>query len=415
MSSYFLIGLNHKTAPVALREEFLQVLGSPDDCLEMMTRDLGWDECVFLSTCNRVELYGINDDKKQLFFDFLNSKCGSHFSAHLYEISGLKCVEHLFRVAASLDSMVVGEPQILGQVKDAYILAREKGVCRSHLVKLFEKALHVAKKVRSETEISLRPVSIGSVGVDLALKVFGDLADKKLLVMGAGEMAEQVYRSALDAGVTSIDLANRTKENAETLIAGSGSNAYDLTEMPVLLETADLLLTSVSVDHPVISADFIKKVMKARKNRPLFMIDLGLPRNVEQAVNDIANVYLYNIDDLVGACEINKNIRGDEAIRACEILEKEASAFYSFVLHKNPTIQMLGRKLDSIREVELDKTLRQLAHLTERDKKIIATLSESLVNKILHDPVIHLKSGDNAELDHRVHDMVRRLFRLDES
>jgi len=241
------------------------------------------------------------------------------------------------------------------------------------------------------------------------------LADKKLLVMGAGEMAEQVYRSALDAGVTSIDLANRTKENAETLIAGSGSNAYDLTEMPVLLETADLLLTSVSVDHPVISADFIKKVMKARKNRPLFMIDLGLPRNVEQAVNDIANVYLYNIDDLVGACEINKNIRGDEAMRACEILEKEASAFYSFVLHKNPTIQMLGRKLDSIREVELDKTLRQLAHLTERDKKIIATLSESLVNKILHDPVIHLKSGDNAELDHRVHDMVRRLFRLDES
>jgi len=417
--SIVLIGLNHETAPVEIRERL--TFGGDRELPFTLIRSMPFiREFIFLSTCNRVEVLMITPDPtnaemeiKKVFTESNGIPLGD-FERCLYIYHEEEAAKHLFRVAASLDSMVLGEPQILGQIKDAYRQATDLKTSGVILNRLLHKTFSVAKRVRTETGICSHAVSISFAAVELARKIFADLKGKRAMLIGAGEMAELASEHLISNGVAEIVVANRTLERAIELAQKFKGRAISLDEVYDQLSNVDIIISSTGAPGLVINYDNVKSVMRARKNRPLFLIDIAVPRDIDPRTNEIDNVYLYDIDDLKGIVELNKAERQKEAMRAERIVEEEVIKFKYWLqaLDITPIIVSLREKAEQIRLKECRKTLSNMGSLTPEQEKAVHVLTASIVNKMLHDPIIYLKGKSGREHKDIYLDFARQIFNL---
>ncbi len=415
------IGMNHETAPVELRECLAKDPAHAHRALAMM-RELAFvKEGMFLSTCNRVEALFTTeqtDEAKGSVIAVLSKLGGmpsESLASNLFTYEDRDAVRHIFRVASSLDSMVIGEPQILGQIKEAYTSATEEKTTGVILNRLLHRAFHTAKRVRTETGISDAAVSVSYAAVELAKKIFYDLKGKKVLLIGAGEMAELAARHLLSQGVSAITVANRTFQKAVEVAQVFKGVPVSFEEIGAQLLEADIVISSTAAPGYVITHDQVKGSMKKRRNRPLFFIDIAVPRDVEPEVNDLENVYVYDIDDLKGIIQVNLSQREEEAVKAERIVEEEVIKFEQWLktLEVVPTIVSLKEKAETIRQAELKKSLSSLGELSPSQMKSLETLTLSITEKILNDPILFLKQKADRPLGKIYLDTARRLFRLD--
>ncbi len=412
------LGVNHKTAPVEVREK----LAFPD--IEVPLAKLGevpgCTEFCFLSTCNRVEVIftsatpekTVRHIRSFLFADSnLNDEEATRYT---YLYTGADAVNHLYRVAASLDSMVVGEPQILGQLKDAYREAYARKCTGTILNRLIHKAFSSAKRVRTETNIGSSAVSISYAAVELAKKIFGSLKNKKVLLVGAGEMAELAAEHLMSQGCTEITVANRTLKNAVTLAKQFNGKAVGLSEIIPQLELADIMISSTGAQDLILHHDDVKPIMRPRRNKPLFLIDIAVPRDLDPKLNEIDNIYLYDVDDLSQVVEMNKKDRQGEADKASAIVTEEAIKFSNWLdnLALTPTITALLGNAEQLRKTEVERTLATL-DLSPKEIKAIHRLTSSLVSKMLHHPLINLKAECHTQEKQEKIDHIRKMFSLD--
>ena len=417
----FTLGVNHKTAPVEVREK-LTLAGTCENPLLKIKNLPGCEECCLLSTCNRVEVIFVSKEPEVTAsavrrFLFANSDLSEEETErYSYLYRGRDAVEHVFRVAASLDSMIVGEPQILGQLKEAYRQACECQYTGVLLNKLLHKSFSVAKRIRTETNIGSSAVSISYAAVELAKKIFGQLQGKRVLLAGAGEMAELAAEHLIAQGISQVVVANRTLERAINLARRFKGSAVGLSEMIPQLEIVDILISSTGSPELILRKEDVKSVMRKRKNRPLFLIDIAVPRDLDPRLNDLDNIYLYDIDDLKNVVELNKSEREKEAAKATRIVEEETLKFSQWLenMEVAPTIAALRKKAETIRDAELNKTLANLPPLTGKQRKSVELMTSAIINKILHDPILSLKADGSADLKQRRLEMVRSLFGLDQ-
>jgi len=416
-----IVGLNHRTASVDLREQVL----IPDDRLDEANRRLfeteGIEEDVVVCTCNRVEVVAATPQpeaavaKIVAFLGREERTAVQDLQPYLYTYRGREAVRHLFRVTSSLDSMVVGEPQILGQLKEFYARAASVGSIGTVLHRCFHKAFSVAKRVRTETGIASRAVSVSSAAVELALKIFDHLSDKTAMLIGAGKMGELAARHLIGNGVGSIMVSNRTFDRAVELAREFKGTPVPFESFPKYLKMADIVIGSTAATDFVLGPAPLQEAMRERKGRPIFCIDLSVPRNFDPRINELDNVYLYDIDDLGGIAEENLGERQQEAARAEAIVAEEVESFWRWLDHLEvvPTIVALREKLESIRRAELEKTLGSLKDLTPEQRQALEAMTAAMVNKILHAPITQLKQKDQRSESYYV-DATRRLFGLDE-
>lgn len=422
MSKIVNIGMNHETAPVELRE---CLTSEPESTIKMLAamRDRPFiKEGLFLSTCNRVEALLTTEtpeEAKRWVISFMSSLGNipeERFSQNLYTFEDMDAVAHIFRVASSLDSMVVGEPQILGQIKDAYVQATRQKTSGVIVNRLMHKAFHVAKRVRTETGISEAAVSISYAAVELAKKIFYVLDNKKVLLIGAGEMAELAARHLLSHGVSSMVVANRTFDRAVRVAEVFDARPVSFEEIASQLVEVDIVVTSTASPGYVITHEQVKNSLRKRRNRPLFFIDIAVPRDVQPEVNSLENVYVYDIDDLKGIIELNMGQRKQEAIKAERVVREEVVKFERWfkTLAVVPTIVSLQEKAESIIQAELKKSNSVLRGLTPGQEQAIKTLTRSIAGKVLNDPILYLKKRADRYSVNTYVDVTRKLFNLDE-
>jgi glutamyl-tRNA reductase len=420
---YQLIGVNHKSAPLEVRER----LAIPDSRLPDTCRDLtaypGIEEGMVISTCNRVELVthtanGTADLRGFLHHHFhLNSE---DLDQHLYEFRDKDAVRHIFRVASSLDSMVVGEAQILGQVKEAYATARAVGAVRGQLDQLFTRAFAVAKRVRTETEVGSSSVSIASVAVELAKKIFGNLQGKNVFVVGAGKMSELAARHLMAHGCASIFVSNRTYERAVGLAHKFNGQAIKFDDLYSTCDRADIVITSTGAPHAIFRREHGEQFLARRKNRPMFFIDIAVPRDVSPEMAKLDGIFTYDIDDLQQAVTSHVADRHQEAERAEAIIAAEVENFQSRfearqqTLDVVPTIVSLQDHLETIRQAEIDRVRGRMGPLTPEQEMAVEALTRGIINKVMHTPITTLKTAAKESEATTVIDVVRRLFNLRE-
>ena len=422
MLDIVLLGLNHKTAPVELRELLAFSKEETVAVLEGLQKCPDINEVMLISTCNRVEVLlttsnitsAVNSVKTYIS-EFKKIPI-SKFEDTLYIHNGEEAVRHIFRVASSLDSMMVGEPQILGQIKDAYLTAILKKTSGVILNRLLHKTFFVAKRVRSETGIGDHAVSISYAAIELAKKIFGDLKGKKVLMIGAGEMAELAVEHLIRNRAGEIFVANRTFERGVELSNRFKGKAIRIEEIPDCLKLVDIIISSTGSPNFIIVRDQVKGVMRSRRNRPIFFIDIAVPRDIDPDINRLNNSYVYDIDDLKGVIEENIKDRNRESIKGERIVDEAVIRFQQWFESLNvvPTIVALRNKIDFIARSEINKTLQSLNHLSDNDCQAIYRMTNSLINKILHDPTLFLKSN-GCHGDKSVYvDLTRKLFKLDD-
>jgi glutamyl-tRNA reductase len=413
------IGLNHKTAAVEIREKVAFDGPKLDEAVTRLKEIPDVKENIVLSTCNRVEIYaGVSDrdrgteNIKNFIAEFHNVQRGPLDNA-LYIYEGKKAIKHAFRVASSLDSMVVGEPQILGQLKDAYDFALKKKSTGIYLNKLIKKSVSVAKRIRTETKIAESAVSISFAAIELAKKIFDDLATKSFMLMGAGEMAELAARHLINSGVSDVYITNRTYERAEELAEEFDGKVIPFENFIDELHHTDIVICSTGAPDYVLRKEQVHDILKERKQRQMFIIDIAVPRNIDPEINDLDNVYLYDVDDLQGVVNTNIEERSKEAEKAERIVASEVHSFLKWQesLISVPTILAIREKAEGIRKEELEKTLRKMGPLEEDKIKAIEYLTSSIVNKLIHSPTAALKS-EEEDRDIMV-DMAKRLFKLE--
>ena len=416
-----LVGLNHRTAGVDVRERFaLAEHCAPDTWAVPCTEPLS--EALILSTCNRVELVGVGADADSVRGHLLRSWAGARqaepgeLAPYLYEYTGTEAVRHLFAVASSLDSMVLGEPQILGQLKQAYRRSVESRATGVILNRLLHKAFSVAKRVRTETAVAANAVSISYAAVELARRIFGDMPKHRALLVGAGEMAELAAMHLLQAGIDEIVVVNRTRERAVELANRFHGRAAGFEELGARIAEADIVITSTGSPEPIIRARDLRAVLRSRKNRPMFFIDIAVPRDIDPDVNGLDNVYLYDIDDLREVVEENLAGRREEAAKAEAILDEEVALFSHWLesLESQPTIVELVRRGERAAEEELARTLKRLGPLDENQRAAITAMAHAIAHKLNHAPIMFLKEDGMARegAPARVN-LVRRIFALD--
>jgi glutamyl-tRNA reductase len=414
-----LVGMNHRTAPVEVRERFVV-----DDYGEALRKLAGSDEieeAVLISTCNRVEVAIVTHNpaaarlRLEHFLHVELGDGGARIDDHLYEYIDHDAIAHVFRVASSIDSMVIGEPQILGQMKDAYRQALESGACGAVLSRLFQRAFATAKRVKNETRIAQRPVSVARVAVDLARQIFEDLGNKQALMIGAGEMIEMALFALQREGLGGQRVANRTRSRAEALANRFGASAHGLDELDALLVESDVVLTCIGGDEPVLTHDQIGRVLKARRSRPIFLIDMGVPRNIDPAVNGFDNAYLYDIDDLHGVAAANEQERRRESLAGERIVLEEQERFTGWMvaLQAVPTIRHLRARAEAIRIRELERAVGRLG-LSEAQADGVEALTRGIVNKLLHPPLTRLGAQTDREEGLAILEEARALFGLDD-
>jgi glutamyl-tRNA reductase len=419
-----LLGMNHRTASLDLRERYAVEDVRP--LLSKLAAEGDIDEVVLLSTCNRVEVVVTTrrpDAARLRLRSFFARGLAKGSPAlgdgaldeALYEYSEASAVRHVFRVASSVDSLVVGEPQILGQVKDAYRAAVECGACGPILSRLYQWAFSAAKRVRNETRIAERPVSVAHVAVDLARQIFESLHDKSALMIGAGEMIELALETLRREGLAAIRVANRTPARAENLASQFGASAHGLGELSELLPRSDVVLTCIAGSAPIMTVESVSRVLRARRGRPIFVIDIGVPRNVAPEVNDLDNVYLYDLDDMTRVADANAEERRREVGHAEAIVLEEQERFGGWLaaLSAVPTIRHLRERAEAVRVRELDRMLSRL-DLDESQQEGVDALTRAIVNKLLHVPLSRLRKEVDREEALVYLEAARVLFGLDD-
>src|SRR6201997_2080054 len=416
---FHLIGVNHNTAPVEVRERLAIPESRLPEACKKLGEHPGIEEGMILSTCNRVEVIAQLKNGQADLRGFLRDYFQvdpSQFEQHLYEFREQDAVRHVFRVASSLDSRVVGEPQILGQVKEAYATARAVGAVRAQLDQLVTRAFAVAKRVRTETAVGSSSVSIASVAVDLAKKIFGNLAGKQVFLVGAGKMSELAARHLMAHGCASIFVANRTYERAVSLAYKFRGQAIHFDDLHNTCDRADIVITSTGAPHAIFRREHGEVFLARRKNRPMFFIDIAVPRDVDPAMNKLDGIFVYDIDDLQQAVATHVADRHKEAERAEAIVTTEVERFQARIqtLDVVPTIVSLQDHLETIRQAEIDRVRGRLGPLSPDQEMAVEALTRGIVNKIMHTPISTLKSAARESEATTVIDLVRRLFNLQE-
>ncbi len=423
MRDIVLLGLNHKTAPVDVRECIAFTAEETDRALVMLRGNPTIGESVLFSTCNRIELLMAVDERdaavriaKAFIAEFKKVPL-SQFENALYQYVGDEAVRHTMQVAASLDSMVVGEPQILGQMKEAYRKATVEKTSGVILNKLLHRTFMVAKKVRTETGIGGHAVSISYAAIELGKKIFGDLEGKRIMLIGAGEMAELAVDHLIRNRAGTITVANRTFARGVELANRFRGKAIKFEEIIDCISDVDIVISSTGAPEYVLQKNQIKAAMKSRRNRSLFFIDIAVPRDIDPAINRINNAYVYDIDDLKGIVDENIDDRNREAVKAHRIIDEAVIGFHQWVdtLKVVPTIVSLRGKVETMARQELEKTLVSLNHLSESDKRAIQRMTGALVNKILHEPTDYLKKDGCRGNKSVALDLTRKLFNLEEN
>src|SRR5438876_4197038 len=415
-----LVGLNHRTAPVEVRERVAFANGRLEPSLRRLIAVAGVAEGAILSTCNRVEVVACGPDPAALGAALPGFLAGEHgvpepaLAGHLYTHGDREAVRHLFRVAASLDSMVVGEPQILGQMKEQYAAAAAAGASGQILHRCFHRSFSVAKRIRRETGIAERAVSIGSAAVELSRGIFDRLVDKSALLLGAGMMGELTARQLLAQGVGSVMVANRTFDRAIDVARALSAMPVPWDRLARYLPLADLVIAAASGEDFLLQRPAVEEAMRERRHRPMFLIDLAVPRALDPAVNQLDNVYLYDIDDLEGVVAQNRGARAREAAKAETIVDAEVDTFWRWYtsLDVVPTIVALRERMEAIRRHEVERSLAALGALDPRQREALERLTQAIVNKVLHAPLTALRRhrADPAEAFYV--EAARRLFRL---
>lgn len=418
-----MVGCSHHNSPVEVRERLAFSPADVPRAIEQLRVRFPRTEVVLLSTCNRIELYTAGEEADSCpshlqiveFMAEFHGLSGVEIFDDLFERTGEDAVRHLFTVAASLDSMVVGEAQILSQVKQAYELAtvRESAGPLTHSI--FQAAIRVAKRVAHETAINQKRVSIPSVAVsDFASQIFERFDDKHVLVIGAGEMGQETLRYLVDEGACDVTIINRSPERAAALAAEFHGTAAPWEDLDRLLVEADLLISTTGATQPIITLERYKKIEHDRFQRPLLMLDLAVPRDIDPAVGECLGVYLCSIDDLQGACEANRKAREKEWPKAERIIEDETSRFMAELHHRTtgPTIRRLKERADQLKEEELIRLLNKLGDLDPRHHAEIRTSFNRLVNKILHPPLESLRDEAQQGVPHGLLEALRKLFHL---
>ena len=421
MHDIILLGINHKTAPVELRECIAFAAEESREALQTLHRQPHINEVLLFSTCNRVELLFTTDNKAQsisttkAFIADFNKIPVEQFENALYVHEGDAAVRHVFRVASSLDSMMVGEPQILGQIKEAYRLATQVKTSGVILNRLLHRTFFVAKRIRTETGIGDRAVSISYAAVELGRKIFGSLTGKSVLLVGAGEMAELAVEHLIRNKADDIWVANRTFENGVELAKKFNGNAIRFEEITTCLEAIDIIISSTGSPDFVITRDQVKSVIRKRRNRPLFFIDIAVPRDIDPRINRLTNSYVYDIDDLQGVVDENIEDRQLEAVKGERIVDEAVISFRQWYESLNvvPTIIALRKKMESIAAAEIKKTL-QSNKIPEASVSAIHKMTGALINKILHDPTVFLKKDGMVEDKSLFIDTIRKIFNLDD-
>jgi glutamyl-tRNA reductase len=413
-----LIGVNHRTAPVEVREHFAIPEARLPEAVKTLTNCAGVEEGMIVSTCNRVEIVARTRDGQTGLDEFFREFYGvdmDPYRQHLYEYREREAVRHVFRVASSLDSMVVGEPQILGQVKEAYATARAVGGVNSQLDALLTKAFAVAKRVRNETAVATSAVSVASVAVDLAKKIFGNLQGKSVYLVGAGKMCELAARHLLAHGAGQIYVSNRTFERAEALAKKFNGEALPFDQLYDTVPRADIVISSTGAPHAIFRKEHGEKFLSKRRNRPMFFIDIAVPRDVDPEMNKLDGLFVYDIDDLQQVVSSHLGDRRLEADRAEAIVQLEVEKFQQRLqtLDVVPTIVSLQEHLETVRQAEIDRVRGRLGALSPEQELAVEALTRGIVNKIMHTPITTLKSAARESSEATtVIDLVRRLFGL---
>ncbi len=419
--NFHITGVNHRTAPVEVREK----LAFPDALLREALTDLtsrqGVCEGLILSTCNRVEVVITAEQPDPVstieqFFEDARAMPRQQISPHLYHYRGRDAIRHLFRVASSLDSMVVGEPQILGQLKTAYAAAKLQGAVNSFLDTLLTRAFNVAKRVRSETEIGQSAVSVSYAAVELAREIFGNLKGRSVLLIGAGKMSELAARHLRRAGATRIFVSNRTIERAAQMAEMFSGIAVPYERIGPALAETDIAITSSAAPHYVLTFEQMQSVMHQRRNRPLFLIDIAVPRNIEPEVNRLDGIFLYDIDDLGRVVSENRQSRISEASAAERIVEEEVDKAVARLRERevSPTIAGIQAHLEQVRQAEWERIRQKLGPLSPQQEEAIHALTRGLLAKIAHGPIAELRRQAGRGDTGAIIDLVRRMFRMPE-
>ncbi|HTR36173.1 MAG TPA: glutamyl-tRNA reductase [Bryobacteraceae bacterium] len=419
---FSITGVNHKSAPVEVRERLAFDDHSLSAALANLKSRPGFCEGMILSTCNRVEVALTSEDHTgstvsvDQFLADTRQVQREWVAPYLYHFEDTEAIRHLFRVAASLDSMVVGEPQILGQLKSAYSLAKEHGAVSGFLDVLLTRAFNVAKRVRSETEIGESAVSVSYAAVELARDIFGSLRDKKVMIVGAGKMSELAARHLKRSGANQIYVTNRTYERAVEMSKLFDGQIVEYTRFLAFLPEVDIVIASSGAPHYIIVRDDMKKVLEARRNKPMFLIDIAVPRNIEPSVNELDNIFLYDIDDLQKVVETNLQGRLTSAEEAEAIIREEVERMVARlkVREVTPTIVSLQESLEKMRVAELARMRSKFGALTPEQEQALEAFSKSMMNKIAHAPISELRRQASEPDGHHFIAAVRKVFRLGE-
>jgi glutamyl-tRNA reductase len=413
-------GVSHKTAPVELRE----CLAFREDTLPAALADLksreGINEAVILSTCNRVEITVTTDDRtdpQSVIDSFLADQKAISPEAiepHVYRYEGKDAIHHIFRVASSLDSMVVGEPQILGQLKAAYAAAKSCGTVCGWLDNLLSRSFSVAKRIRSETGIGQMAVSVSFAAVELARKIFGSLSNRTIMIVGAGKMSELAARHLRRSGASHVFVTNRTHERAVEMAALFQGTPVEYTRFVSMLPEVDIVITSSGAPHYILRKDEMQHVIAARRNKPMFLIDIAVPRNIEPSVNEVDNVFLYDIDDLQEVVNANLRERMKEAEHAEALVAEEVDRMMARlkVAEVAPTIVGLQEQLEQIRAAEIDKVRRKFGPFTPEQEEAIEALTRGIINKIAHGPISEIRNHAGQPEGAHVIATIRKAFHL---
>jgi len=417
------VGLNHRSAPVEVREKLAIGKSCLCEALCALKGQTGLWECGIVSTCNRIEVYGAADEADgaaEVVRDFLSGHSGqprSFFEPSLYFRKDSESVRHIFRVASGLDAMMVGEREIVCQLKEAYEKAIEARSVGTVLNALFQKALSVSKRVRTETRIDAGVVSVSSAAVELAKKIFGSLSDKTVMIIGAGPTSEQTLKHLVDDGAGSVVASNRSFEKAAELARIYGGRAVRLDCCVEQLGSVDIVISSTAAPCTIIGRDCIHQAMRKRRNRPLFLIDIAVPRDIEPEVNQLDNVYLYNIDDLKGIAEANVRRRSEEIVKAERIIDEETSSFTGWLnsLEAAPIIRKLHEHFESVRAEEVGKAVSKLPHLSEEMREKLEAVTQRIIRRLLHVPTERIKKTAREREGVVGLGFVSDLFGLDEN
>ena len=418
---FAITGVSHKSAPVEVRERLAFDRQSLEEAFRELKRRPGFQEGMILSTCNRVEVAltcdeSLDDGEIYQFLADTRRVERDWMTPYLYRFEDREAIRHLFRVASSLDSMVVGEPQILGQLKEAYAAAKENGAMSGFLDTLVTRAFSVAKRVRTETEIGVNAVSVSYSAVELAREIFGSLEGKKVMVVGAGKMSEAAARHLKRCGVAQIYVTNRTHERAVEMAQLFDGRIVDYTGFVSALPEVDIVIASSGAPHYILTKEAMRKVIEARKNRPMFLIDIAVPRNIEPVVNEIDNVFLYDIDDLQKVVDENLRERMKEAEDAELIIAEEVDRMVSRLKSREvaPTIVSLQEQLEQVRAAELARMRGKFGTLTPAQEEALEALTRSIVNKIAHGPISEMRKRAALPEGADFVATIRRVFRLGE-